>query len=116
MRHLKQGKKFGRKRGQRKAFLKILAGNMIVREHITTTETRAKTLKRIVERYVTYGKKQNLAGLKLLIKKLPKLAAYKMQHEIAPKYKERKGGYTRVIKETKRREGDNAKMARIEFV
>ena len=116
MKHLKKGKKFGRKKGQRAAFIKGLAANMIQREKIVTTETRAKALRPVVERMITHGKKQNLAGLRLLMRKLPKIQAYKMQHEIAPKYKERSGGYTRITKQTKRKQGDGAKMATIEFV
>ena len=116
MRHLKKGKKFHRKRGERKAFIKTIASNLVVREKITTTEAKAKELKKVVDRLVTYGKKQDLAGLKLLVKKLPKRSAYKMYHEIAPRYKERKGGYTRVVKLAKRKQNDGSKMATIEFV
>ena len=116
MKHLNTGRKFGLKRGPRIAFLRILASNFILKEKITTTEARAKEIKKIVERYVTYGKKQDVAALRLLIEKLPKVAAYKMYHEIAPRYKDRKGGYTRVIKISKPRVNDAAKMARIEFV
>ncbi len=116
MRHLKQGRKFGRERGQRKAFLKGLAHNLIQRERIITTEARAKELRPFVERLITYGKKQNLAGLRLLLKQLPKSTAYKMQHTIAPKYKERQGGYTRIVKHTERRKQDGAKKATIEFI
>ena len=116
MRHLKKGKKFHRKKGERRAFIKTIAGNLVVCEKITTTETKAKELKKIADRFVTYGKKQNLAGLKLLMKNLPKKSAYKMYHEISPRYKDRRGGYTRVVKLTKRKQNDGSKMAIIEFV
>ncbi len=116
MRHLKKGRKFGLKRGKRKAFLKLLAYNFIKHEKINTTEARAKELRMLVERFVTYGKKQNLSGLRLLIKKLPKEMAYKMFYEVAPKYKNRNGGYTRIIKHSEKRVGDAAKTATIEFV
>lgn len=116
MRHSKKVKKFGLKTGKRRAFLRILANNLIRQERIVTTEARAKELRRIVERYVTYGKKQNLAGLRLLLEKLPKTAAYKVYHEIAPRYLERKGGYTRVVKRAKVRVHDASHMALIEFV
>lgn len=98
MRHLNKGRKLGLERGPRKAFLKILAANLIQRGKITTTEGRAKEIRPIVERFVSYGKRQNLATLRLLIKKLPKVAAYKIYYEIAPRYAERKGGYTRITK------------------
>lgn len=116
MRHLNKGRKLGLKRGPRKAFLRILAANLIQKEKITTTEARAKEIRPIVERFVSYGKKQNLAALRILTQKLPKAAAYKIYHEIAPRYLERKGGYTRIIKVAKRRTHDASKMAVIEFV
>ncbi|MEK7169484.1 MAG: 50S ribosomal protein L17 [Patescibacteria group bacterium] len=111
-----KGRKFGLKKGPRRSFLRILANNLVSHEKITTTEARAKELKGIVERYITYGKQQNLAGMKLLLEKLPKAAAYKVYHEIAPRYKERKGGYTRVVKTVTPRKHDGSKMAVIEFV
>jgi large subunit ribosomal protein L17 len=116
MRHLKKVKKFGRKRNQRKAFIKSLTVNLIERGKIRTTETRAKAIRKSVERLITYGKKQNLAGLRLLLKKLPKKTAFKVYHELAPRYQSRTGGYTRVTKISKRRLGDGAKTAFIEFV
>lgn len=116
MRHLKKGRKFGLKRGRRRAFLRILAGNFIQRERILTTEARAKEIKSFVEKFITHGKKQNIAALRLLMSKLPKSAAYKVYHEIAPRYQKRKGGYTRIIKQATARSRDGSKMAVIEFV
>ncbi len=116
MRHLHKGRKFGLKKGRRKSFLKILANNLVSHEHVVTTEARAKEIKSLVERYVTYGKKQNLAGLKLLLKHLPKKSAYKIYHEIAPRYMKRSGGYLRIIKLASARKNDGSKMAKIEFV
>lgn len=116
MRHANKGRKFGRERGQRKAFLRNLAGQLVTRERITTTEARAKELRGIVERLVTYGKRQNVAGLRLLMRKIPKTAAYKVYHELAGRYEKRAGGYTRIIKRARARRNDGAKMATIEFV
>lgn len=116
MKHLKKGRKFGRKKGQRKAFLKILASNLISKENILTTEARAKEIKKKVERYITYGKKQNLAGLRLLLKYLPKKAAYKVFNELALRYKDRKGGYLKITKLSKTRKNDGSRLARINFV
>jgi len=116
MRHLKKGKKFHRKTGQRKAFMKSLSSNVILKNKITTTETRAKAVKSAVEKLVTLAKKQNLNALRLLLARLNKKAALKLYNDIAPKYKEKKGGYLRVIKMTKPRKGDSAPMALIEFV
>lgn len=116
MRHLKKGKKFGLKRGKRKAFLKNLLVNLIKKEKIITTETRAKAIKPLMEKLITRAKRQNLAALRLLIKKLSqKEAAYKVYHEIAPRYLNRRGGYLRIRKLLKRRVGDSAKQAIIEF-
>lgn len=116
MRHGKKGRKLGLKKGKRKSFLKILANNLIQREKILTTDARAKELKPMIERLVTYGKKQNLAALRLLIQKLPQTAAYKVYNDIAPRYLQRKGGYTRIVKVSKVRKNDSSKMSRIEFV
>ncbi|MBI5733049.1 50S ribosomal protein L17 [Candidatus Jorgensenbacteria bacterium] len=116
MRHLKKGRKFGLKRGKRRSFLRILANNLIQREKIITTEARAKELRPIVERLVTYSKEQTPTNLRLLLKKLPKQAAYKMYHEIGSRYRDRRGGYTRIVKIAKRRQHDASRMARIEFI
>lgn len=116
MRHANKGRKFGRERGQRKAFLRNLTGQLIVRERITTTEARAKELRTVAERMVTYGKRQNVAALRRLMEKLPKAAAYKVYHELASRYAARAGGYTRITKKSRARTNDGAKMAVIEFV
>ena len=116
MRHGKTHRKFGLKKGRRTAFLKILANNLIEREKIQTTEARAKELRSIIERFISYGKRQNIASLRLLMQKLPKRSAYKVYHDIALRYKERNGGFTRVVKIAKRRARDGSKMAVIEFV
>lgn len=116
MRHLKKGKKFGRKTGQRKAFMKHLATNLVRHEKITTTETRAKELRSFVERLVTHGKKGGVSSVRLLLTFLPKKEAMKMREVIAPRYASRMGGYTRIIKHAAKRKGDAAQTATIEFV
>lgn len=116
MRHQKKGRKFGRKKGQRVAFLKGLAENLIINESITTTDARAKELRPFIEKQITLAKKQNIASLRLLIARLSKKSALKLFYDIAPKYKERNGGYTRITKISKVRIGDNAKLSVIEFV
>ncbi len=116
MKHLKKGRKFGRKRGQRKALMSSLASSLIHHERIDTTEAKAKELKSHMGKLVTIGKKQEVSALRRLMKKLPKDAAYKMYHVIAPRYEDRNGGYTRIIKHAKRRKQDGAKKATIEFV
>lgn len=116
MRHQKQGKKFGRKTGQRRAFTNGLASNFIQKEKIVTTEARAKMLKQKSEKLVTLAKKQNVASFRLLLSRLPKKSAEKIFYEIAPRYADRKGGYVRITKQSKRRVGDRAKTAKVEFV
>jgi large subunit ribosomal protein L17 len=112
---LKQ-RKFGRKKGQRQAFMKGLAHNLVMKGKIETTTIRAKAIRPVVERLVTVGKGQRLVDLRSLLSKLPKQSAEKLYYDIAPRYKERKGGYTRVIKGAKTRKRDGAKLAVIEFV
>lgn len=116
MKHLNKGRKFGLKKGPRRAFLKILLNNLVKNEKIITTVARAKEIKPLIERLVSYGKKQNLSGMKLILPKISKSAAFKIYHEIAPRYKDRKGGYTRVIKLAKARTNDGSLMATIEFI
>jgi len=116
MKHGVRTRKFGLKKGARRSFLRVLANNLITREKIVTTEAKAKELRKIVEPFVTCGKQQTVAALRLLMRRLPKSAAYKMYHDIAPRYKERHGGYTRVIKHSKPRVHDGSRMATIEFV
>ena len=116
MRHLKKGRKFHRKKGQRKALMKGLIGNLILKEKIETTEAKAKEIKPSLEKMITISKKQNLAALKLLFSLIPKKSAEKLYYLIAPRYKERRGGHLRIIKGTARRKNDGSKMAIIEFV
>lgn len=116
MKHLKKGRKLGRESDQRKALLKGLAHNLISYESITTTEAKAKELQPFIEKMITKGRKQETSALRDLMKQLPKESAYKLYHEIAPRYTDRNGGYTRIIKEGKRRVYDGARQATIEFV
>lgn len=110
-------RKFNRKTGPRRSFLRNLANNLITREKIFTTETRAKAIRPLVERLVTIAKKQQLHNLRTLVSRLSnKDTAQKLFYTIAPKYKERKGGYLRIIKQGKTRKRDGAKTAMIEFV
>ncbi|MEK7512627.1 MAG: 50S ribosomal protein L17 [Patescibacteria group bacterium] len=116
MRHLNKGRKFGRKRGPRALFRAALVSNLIRHGKITTTEARAKEIRPLVERLVSYGKRQNVAALRMLMQKLPKEVAYKLYHEVAPRYARRAGGYTRIVKRARARQHDAARMAVIEFV
>lgn len=116
MRHLKHGRKFHRKKGQRTAFFKNLINSLILKEKIQTTEARAREIRPKIEKLITLGKKQNLASFRLLISRLNKKSAQKIYYQIAPRYKNQKSGYIRIIKSIKQRKKDGAKMAMIEFV
>lgn len=109
-------RKFHRERGQRTAFRQGLVSNFIERGKMTTTIARAKDIRPLVERYISIGKKNNLASLRLLLSKLPKKSAEKMFYEVAPRYKDRKGGYVRITKTANRRKRDGAETAVIELV
>lgn len=117
MRHLKKGRKFGRVRKQRKALLKSLSAGLIEHGKIKTTLPKAKELRPHIERLLTYAKKgaKGSAGIRALQSLLPKKVSHKLVREIAPKYLDRNGGYTRIIK-LPTRVRDVAKMAYIEFV
>jgi len=117
-------RKLGRLSHQRKAMLRDLATDLIINERITTTEARAKELRRSVEKLITLGKRGDLHARRQAAAVLrPKqanaetnqTALQKLFTDIAPRYKERNGGYTRIIKTAPRR-GDGARMAVIELV
>ena len=116
MKHLKKGKKFHRKRDQRKALLKGLAANLILKEKIKTTSAKAKEAKSKVEKLITIAKKQNIVALRRVKENLPKKAANKLYYEIAPLYKDRKGGYTRIIKTSMKKVRDASPLVILEFV
>ena len=115
MRKRKKGRKFSRKRDQRKALLKTLAVSFLLREKIKTTEAKAKELSRFVEKQITRAKAGNLQAKKQLAALFPKKTVKKLTGEIALQYKERKGGYTRIIKLGPRK-SNGARMAIIELV
>ncbi len=117
MRHGNNKRKFGRERKVRNALINSLALNLIVREKIKTTEPKAKELRPFIEKLVTLAKKGDLATRRLVISKLSnrRPEVKKLFEVIAPKYIDRKGGYTRVLK-LGARKADGAKMAIIEFI
>ncbi len=119
MRNRKKQRKLGRERDQRKALLKSLAANLILKEKIITTEAKAKELRPFVEKLITKGRKANsenkLSEIRQLSRYLTPAARKKIVDQIGPAYQQRAGGYTRIIK-LNPRERDNAKMAVIELV
>ena len=109
-------RKFGRRSEPRRAMLRNLATSVILGGRIQTTEAKAKQLKSIADKMITLGKRNDLhARRQALAYLLDENAVTKLFEEIAPRYGERQGGYTRVLKLGTRR-GDAAPMAIIEFV
>jgi large subunit ribosomal protein L17 len=116
MRHGFIGRQLGRPRDERRAMLRNLMGSLVRHERITTTEARAKELRRHIERLITIARRGDLHSRRLVLARLPDPpAASKLFHEIAPRYKDRPGGYTRITR-VGFRKGDGATMAQIEFV
>jgi large subunit ribosomal protein L17 len=116
MRHRKdKGRKFGRVKKVRKSMFRSLAVSLIAHERITTTEAKAKELSRIVEPYITRAKEGDIAARRMLARSLPPRTVKKLVDEIGPRFKERRGGYTRIT-HLKVRQSDSAPLAVIEFV
>ena len=115
MRKLNKGRKFSRKIGPRKALLRVLVNNFFMHEKIKTTEAKAKELRSIAEKMITKAKKNDLANRRLLARDLTQNMTKKIIDDIAPKYKDRQGGYTRITK-LGPRNSDSAKMVIIELV
>lgn len=117
MQHRKKGRKLGRVRKQRVALLRSLARSLIIHEKIKTTEAKAKELRPFIEKLVTKGKIGSVYSRRLVIARLggEKEATGKLFSTIAPRYKDRKGGYTRITKIFSRMD-DARKEAVIEFV
>lgn len=115
MRKRKQGRKFHRTRDQRKALIKGLMAEFFLREKIKTTEAKAKALKKFAEKFLTKAQKGDLASRRYFTRFFSKKLTKKLVDEIAPRFKERKGGCTRIIKLGPRR-SDGAKMAIIELL
>jgi large subunit ribosomal protein L17 len=117
MRHGNNKRKFGRVRKVRNALMNSLVSNLIVREKIKTTLPKAKELRPMIEKMVTSAKKGDLATRRIMIATLSGRSreVKKLFEVIAPKYKDKKGGYTRIVK-LGVRVADGAPMAIIEFV
>lgn len=117
MRHGKEGRKFHRKTGQRRSFMRNLVNDLIRAGRIETTEIRAKAVRPAIEKLVTKAKKQDLASRRLVLSRLHnKETAQRLCDDIAPRYASRHGGYTRITKVSKFRKRDGAPVAIIEFV
>ena len=119
MRHQNKGKKFNRTTSHRKALFSNLAASLVIHKKIITTDAKGKALRSYVDRLVTYAKKGDVHGRRLIQKRIPgkrgKEIATILIHDIAPAYMDRKGGYTRLIK-LNNRKNDNAPVSLIEFI
>jgi large subunit ribosomal protein L17 len=116
MRHGKTHRKFNRRSDHRRAMLANLAVSLIKHEQIITTLPKAKDLRPVVEKLVTLGKRGGLHARRQAIAQMRDLAMVKKLFDvIGPRYRERNGGYTRVLK-AGYRHGDSAPVAVIEFV
>ena len=115
MRKRKKGRKLSRKRNQRKALLRGLASTLFLKEKIKTTKAKAKEVSGFIEKQITRAKIGDLPSRILLARDFSPEIVKKLVNEIAPKYKEIKGGYTRIIKLGPRKT-NGAKMAIIELV
>ncbi len=116
MRHKKKGVKLGRESAQRKALMRSLAESLVLHGSLVTTKAKAKALKTVIEPLVTKAKRNNPTDREVIMKTLYTGKAVRMLvKDIAPRYIERKGGYTRIIK-LGYRQNDSAETAKIEFV
>ena len=116
MNHGKRGRRFNRTQSHRGAMLQNLCVSLIEHEQIVTTLPKAKDLRPVVEKLITLGKRGGLHARRQAISEIRNVAAVKKLFEVlGPRFADRKGGYTRIIK-AGFRYGDNAPVAVIEFV
>ena len=112
----RKGKRFGGDAAHQKAMFGNMIASLIAAEGIVTTEAKAKALRPIAEKVITKAKKGGVHNQRQVVAFIrDKDMAHKLFAEIAPRYEERAGGYTRILK-LGPRHGDNAPMARVEFV
>jgi len=115
MRHSNTNRKFGRERKVRNALLKSLALSLVKNGKIKTTGPKASSLRPFVEKMITAGMSDTVTTRRLLSEKIGTIGAKKIVTDISPKYKDRKGGYTRITK-LPARLSDGSAMSVIEFV
>ena len=116
MRHRTKGKILDRKIGPRVALLKSLANSLVLFEHIKTTSAKAKAVRPFVEKLVSVAKTGTLTARRELAKTFTsENTVKKMMEVIGPRFKDRSGGYTRIVM-LGHRKGDGAEVAQIEFV
>mgnify|MGYP006282712029 FL=1 len=117
MRHNVDGRKLGRNASHRRALYRNLVISLIAHERIKTTTPKAKEARRLADRLITFAKRGDLSARRHAARILnDKAAVQKLFEELGPRYAERPGGYTRVVKFAKPRRGDAAEMALLELV
>ena len=128
MRHLHAGRKLGVDHSHRKAMIRSLALALIERDAIRTTPARAKELRRYADKLVTWGKKGDLGSRRQLVKFLGstktkkagsnrvRLAMERLYTELVPRFMDRNGGYTQILKLGARRSGDNAEICIMRYL
>jgi len=116
MRHRKSGRKLGRNSSHRKAMFRNMAASLLRHETIKTTVPKAKELRRVVEPLITLAKVDGVANRRLAFSRLrDKEVVGKLFNDLGPRFKERPGGYLRILK-TGPRTGDAAPMAIVQLV
>jgi len=116
MRHRISGKKLSRHKDHRKALFKNLISALVIRGEIKTTESKAKAVRRLVDKLITKGKKKTLYSRRLIAAFLQnKKAVNRIVDELGPLFKGRAGGFTRIVRLGQRR-GDQAMMVKLELV
>ena len=116
MRHRKSGRKLGKTTSHRKAMLRNMATSFFRYEKIVTTDAKAKELSRVAEKMITLGKRGNLHARRQALAFIrDRTVVEKLFQEVSPRYSERSGGYTSIVKRG-HRAGDNASMSVIELV
>ncbi len=117
MRHRKDHRKLGRTPSHRTAMLRNMVTSLLEHEQIRTTDAKAKEIRRVAERMITLGKRGTLHARRQALETLrSKEVAAKVFDTLADRYRDRPGGYTRVLKLGERRHGDNAPMSVVQLI
>jgi len=116
MRHKKRSRRLDRTKSERKALLRSLVSALLTKQRITTTLPKAKEARRLAENVITLGKRGDLSSRRNLFSiLLNRTLTKEIVDDIAPRFKTRQGGYTRIIRTANRRKGDNAEMVLLEL-
>ena len=117
MRHLKAGRRLGVTTSHSKAMMRNLVTSLIENEEITCTAARAKELKRLLDKMITLGKNGGLHNQRKALRVIKSKKAFELLFgDLAERYRERPGGYTRIIRLSKKRLGDAASLVSIQLI